>query len=121
MEVARVVLGAIPVVITALQYCKDMKKAKRRFSDRKSIVRRLIETLQLQQGELELNLEWLGKAIQRTRSRHPIFDYSLHSLTYNARLLNIWDRELRGRSFWRFNKLSGRLRTSLGTSGISDR
>ena len=64
MEVAGVVLGAIPIVITALQYSKDMKRFTQRFSDRKSIIRRLIEALQLQQGELELNLEWLSKAMQ---------------------------------------------------------
>ena len=75
MEVAGLVLGAIPIVITALQYSRDMKKFKQRFTDRKTIVRRLIEALQMQQGELELNLQWLGKAIQLDKA--SIFEISL--------------------------------------------
>ena len=75
MEIAGLVLGAIPIVVTALQCSKDMRKITVRFSDRKNTVRKLIEALELQQGEIELNLEWLGKAIQI--DEEPIFDIQL--------------------------------------------
>ena len=63
MEVAGVVLGAVPIVITALQYYKDTKKLGGRFLNRKKHVEKLIRALREHHGELQSNLDWLLKAI----------------------------------------------------------
>ena len=63
MEVAGVVLGAVPVVITALQYYKDTKKLGGRLLNRKKHVEKLIRALREHHGELQSNLDWLLKAI----------------------------------------------------------
>ena len=63
MEVVGVVLSAVPIVITALQYYKDTKKLGGRFLNRKKHVEKLIRALREHQGELQSNLEWLLKAI----------------------------------------------------------
>ena len=63
MELAGVVLGAVPVVITTLQYYKDTKKLGGRFLNRKKHVEKLIRALREHHGELLSNLDWLLKAI----------------------------------------------------------
>ena len=63
MEVVGVLLGAVPVVITALQYYKDTKKLGGRFLNRKKHVEKLIRALREHHGELQSNLDWLLKAI----------------------------------------------------------
>ena len=63
MEVAGIVLGAIPIVITALQCYKDTIKLGGRLFKRKKHVEKLIRALTEQKGALEQNLEWLSKAI----------------------------------------------------------
>ena len=63
MEAVGVVLGAIPIVITALQCYKDTFRLGGRLFKRKKHVEKLIRTLNEQKGALEQNLEWLSKAI----------------------------------------------------------
>lgn len=63
MEAAGVVLGAIPIVITALKCYKDTIRLGGRLFKRKKHIEKLIRTLNEQKGALEQNLEWLSKAI----------------------------------------------------------
>ena len=63
MEAVGVILGAIPIVITALQCYKDTFRLGGRLFKRKKHVEKLIRTLNEQKGALEQNLEWLSKAI----------------------------------------------------------
>ena len=69
MEVAGVVLGAIPIVIAALQCYKDTIKLGGRLFKRKKHVEKLIRALTEQKGALEQNLEWLSKAIDEPCDR----------------------------------------------------
>ncbi|KAM0804394.1 hypothetical protein BDR22DRAFT_960035 [Usnea florida] len=69
MEVAGVVLGAIPIVIAALQCYKDTIKIGGRLFKRKKHVEKLIRALNEQKGALEQNLEWLSKAIDEPCDR----------------------------------------------------
>lgn len=63
MEAAGVVLGAIPIVITALQCYKNTFTLGSRLFRRKKHVEKLIRTLKQQEFALEQSLEWLAKAI----------------------------------------------------------
>lgn len=63
MEAVGIVLGAIPLVIAALQSYKDTKKIGSRFLNRRKHVQRLIRALREQHGALQTNLVWLFKAI----------------------------------------------------------
>lgn len=63
MEAVGIVLGAIPLVILALQSYKDAKKFGGRFLNRKKHVEKLIRALREQHGALETNIVWLLKAI----------------------------------------------------------
>ena len=74
MEVAGVVLGAIPIVIAALQCYKDTIKLGGRLFKRKKHVEKLIRALTEQKGALEQNLEWLSKAIDEPCDRTENLD-----------------------------------------------
>ncbi|MCJ1424114.1 hypothetical protein MMC29_002001 [Sticta canariensis] len=63
MEAVGLILGAIPLVISALQSYKDAKKFGSRFLNRKKHVEKLIRALQEQHGVLQINIVWLFKAI----------------------------------------------------------
>ncbi|MCJ1465207.1 hypothetical protein MMC07_003823 [Pseudocyphellaria aurata] len=63
MEVVGIVLGAIPLVIAALQSYKDTRKIGSRFLKREKYVGRLIRALREQHGLLQTNLDCLFKSI----------------------------------------------------------
>ena len=63
MEAVGLILGAIPLVISALQSYKDAKKFGSRFLNRKKHVEKLIRALREQHGVLQINIVWLFKAI----------------------------------------------------------
>lgn len=75
MEVAGLVLGAIPLVISALQTYKDAKKLGGRFLNRKKHVEKLIRALQEQHGALETILDWLFKAIDEPYDESRVESY----------------------------------------------
>ena len=74
MEVAGIVLGAIPIVIAALQCYKDTIKLGGRLFKRKKHVEKLIRALTEQKGALEQNLEWLSKSIDEPCDRTEKLD-----------------------------------------------
>lgn len=63
MEAVGIVLGAIPLVMSALQSYKDAKKLGGLFLNRKKHVGKLIRALREQHGALKTNIVWLLKAI----------------------------------------------------------
>lgn len=79
MEAVGVVLGAIPLVISALRSYKDAKKFGGRFLNRKKHVEKLIRALQEQHGALQTIIIWLFKAIDE-----PYDDYETGSCFQDA-------------------------------------
>lgn len=74
MEVAGLVLGAVPLAITALQCYKTGKKLTDRVRNRKKHIDKLIRALQGHDAVLELYLVWLLKAAGSYEAHHTPSD-----------------------------------------------
>lgn len=74
MEIAGLVLGAVPLVITALRCYKSGKDFTSLVLNRKRHIESLVRALQGYDAILELNLIWLLKAVATFEAHHTRSD-----------------------------------------------